>query len=80
MDRGAWRVTAHGVAKNQTQQLNTATLPKPLISSLAWMIAVACPSAFNFSQAILSRQNKTSASLKTKLHTKIFHCLLFLLS
>ena len=41
MDRGAWRVTAHGVAKNQTQQLNTATLPKPLISSLAWMIAVA---------------------------------------
>ena len=38
MDRGAWQATAHGVAKNRTQQPNTTTLPKPLISSLAWKI------------------------------------------
>ena len=28
MDRGAWRVTVHGVAKNQTQLSNLTTTPK----------------------------------------------------
>lgn len=46
---------------------------------LAWTVTVACPSASDFTQAILSRRNETSTPLKTKLHTKIFHCLLFLL-